>query len=349
MSGKSACVAISQQAADLQAQAAADNTTIGGVVNNFFNAAAGVVNGITGSNNKTSTTVNNIMNQTITSDEKTSIVSQCTNSLASSQINILSNSKCANCNGGIIYNIDGSIFAIDHTISQIPGGCVVSGNTQSNIGVTTQDCLINSTIAALAKNNSSTQAQALASALQNSSGIGSGSNTQTQNSCTNINNNVSSDQYLSSLSTCGNTLSNSQQNISTNCGTNTNNVQSNNFTAYQKCTQGAGTTSDVTTETKTAAETKSTTTQESSGLGLNQLLATAFSGVDTPIIILGVVIAIVIIAVMYFGVSFLLSPAGQKVSEQVAAAGIQSMNKSGGQFVQPIAGLGVNHLKIKLV
>jgi hypothetical protein len=151
------------------------------------------------------------------------------------------------------------------------------------------------------------------------------------------------------LSSCGNTLSNSQQNVSTNCGTNTNNIQNNNFTAFQKCTQGAGTTADNTTTGDTQVTTKSTTTQESSGLGLNQLLSTALSGLSAPFIILGIIVAIVIIAVLYFGVSFLMSPAGQKVSQQLATAGIQSMNKSGGAFIPPIAGLGVNHLKIKLV
>lgn len=289
MSGKDTCEKIQQGANDLKKSAIEADINPGKLAADFFsslNPLNTIKAVLTPKQNEVANTINNIMSNNISQTDVTNITNTCSNSMAMSQINSIANDRCPNCNGGVIYNADGTVFARDPKIEQID--CSATGNIQSNVANLSQDCAINSTISVLSKNTSDLSAQTLAKTLQESSGLFSGNNSAENNVCNQLDNNISSEQYLNSISTCSNTFSSSQKNILQNCGKMSNNVQKNNLASFQKCVIDAGATTEQTNELTTAVSAEIDDSQKSTGLSLDFGLGG----------IIGMIVVIIIILIM---------------------------------------------------
>jgi len=198
-----------------------------------------IVNAIKGGDNEVSSSVRNVLNESIRSDISTKIDQSCSNSSANMQSNIIDTTKCEYCNRF---------------------GCDINNVTQLNTNDVQQDCALTTAVTELMKQGSDTNAQTLAQAIQKSQGPLSGNNLMSGDTCNVVNKDISSSAYLEALARCANEATSNQSNILSNCGNATNVVQKNINKSIQDCMIGTvvdttiGQTSTTDLETKIEAE-----------------------------------------------------------------------------------------------
>lgn len=198
--------------------------------------------------NQTDDIITNIVNNNLSECEILKIENDCKNSVATSQINSISNVNCPACSDPKILEIN-------------PNICSVSDVTQTNVSEINQTCTIQSAIETLLQKTNSVESQALAEVLQEASGLLSGDNTYKSDNCTLINTDMSSAQYIENRSACANEISVNQENKLEVCGQVTGVLQQNQFNGLQSCLIQSEAVSESSRDSDTVAKSESTIDQ----------------------------------------------------------------------------------------
>lgn len=241
MNASEACQKISSRAEEIQAE---------------YDGIEGIIRAFQGpfnprnwsSENVSNDMLRNIVNTNLSSEERTKVLSDCANSALGAQMNIIDTTNCEYCQ---------------------KFGCNISNIKQLNKSELEMTCQMQSIIQILLTKKNSVDAQALAQTLQKAQGILSGTNISTSENCNIVNTDMSSDNYLESLSSCSNTLAIDQTNSITNCGSATNIVQENQYKAFQNCLVSQGTIVESKLESDTTATAESKKEQTAMGLALD--------------------------------------------------------------------------------
>lgn len=116
--------------------------------------------------------------------------------------------------------------------------CTIKGVRQSNVMKSQQVCGANAIIDKLKEKKGDFQSLAAIKAIQDAKGIAAGNSVSTD-TCNYTDVNMSSKDYLDTLSNCGNTASSVQSNVLKGCADIIDVIQSNDYDNYQKCIAGA--------------------------------------------------------------------------------------------------------------
>jgi hypothetical protein len=228
---KDACNRVSTRAKEIEAEA--------GGAEKVIQSALGFLSpkGLASGDNTVETTTTSIIKNDLSTCEITKIKNVCSNSVSSTQINILDTSNCPFCQ---------------------TNGCTIDGNKQTNVAEISQTCSITALLETLMKKKNSVDSQALAQVLQKAEGLLSGDNKVTTDNCTVLDNDMSSKSYFESISECSNKLQLDQQNKITGCGAIMNNIQGNNYKSMQECLIDSGVSkkTDMESDTKVKSEVK---------------------------------------------------------------------------------------------
>jgi hypothetical protein len=193
-----------------------NNLTPGGLIDSIGNAF--------GSHNKSQTFNTNINNTSISTTDITNIFNSCSNKSSLTQTNSITQSPECILNAGKICN--GNLNCIKNitTISDI---------TQENSKSINQNCILNNLIKTIASKNVSMENTAQILAAQKASGLMT-SNSNITSNCDEVNNNLTSHSFLSSITHCANETSSEQLNVLNTCG-NTNISQKNTSNLLNNC------------------------------------------------------------------------------------------------------------------
>ena len=217
-----------QTCSQLQADIARSNAPNTGF--NFNNLTpAGLVSSIGdafGSRNKTQSFNTNINNTSISTTDIKNIFNNCSNMSSSTQINNISSSpECLDSVGRLC---NGNFECIRNLTS-------VSGINQENNKTVNQDCIINSLIRTISSKNVSMENAAQLLLLQEAKGLMTSNDNLTSN-CNQVNNNITSNAFLSAIANCANKSASEQINTITACGNNiSGTIQRNQGNSIFKC------------------------------------------------------------------------------------------------------------------
>lgn len=197
--------------------------------------------------NSTNDMARNIINTSMSECEIQSISNSCSNSIGSSQINIIDQTACYICT---------------HVNPKL---CSIKGIVQRNNSELTSTCNMKAAIAILSSKKNSVDAQALAKVLQKADGIMSGDNTTRTENCNIIDSGMSSSSYIEQKSTCINSLDLSQSNILKGCYV-SEAIQENHSKKLAECMLNTELTKDTKIETTTNVENTFELDQEAEGI-----------------------------------------------------------------------------------
>lgn len=145
--------------------------------------------------NTTSDMARNIINTNISECEIQSISNSCSNTISSSQSNVIDQSACYICT-----HVNPSL-------------CSVTDVVQRNSSDLTSTCSMKAAISILTSKKNSVDAQALAKVLQKADGMMSGANSTRTENCNVIDTTMTSATYIEQKNTCINSLDLSQSNV----------------------------------------------------------------------------------------------------------------------------------------
>jgi len=185
-----------------------------------------------GSSNKATTNQKTICNNIINSTNIIDSVQRCNNIVNSTQTNVISQpAACAELQSKIITSLKDNPTALKEYLSSLS----IENVTQTNESNDLQQCILSAYMSAINEQQTSIDTAAIAMLLQKSSDLLS-SNEINQNQCQNLNNTLSSCNYLKSITCCSNQVTNAQSNELYNCiGATKNIVQKNLKNNYQFC------------------------------------------------------------------------------------------------------------------
>lgn len=232
---KEACMAISSEAENITARG---------------KAAGGLLGFLNPQNWKTENEIKeqakNILGIDMSTNSITNIKNTCGNIFSGVQTNTIDLSGCPICQ---------------------TQKCLIKGVRQSNVIKSQQECGANAVVDLLKEKKGDFQSLAAIKAIQDAKGIASGNNTSID-VCNYTDVNMSSKDYLDSLSSCGNTASSVQSNILKGCADIIDVIQSNDYNNYQKCIAGATFDNASKSEIDSILAGNSSTNQTSEGTNL---------------------------------------------------------------------------------
>lgn len=199
-----------------------NNLTPAGLVDSLGNAF--------GSRNRSQTFNTNINNTSISTTDITNIFNSCTNSTNTLQENNLSQTpECLEtigrvCNGNIPCMIEMS---------------TVRNVDQRNAQTVRLNCIINSLIKTISSKEVNMENAAQLSTLQNASGLMTSNSNLTSN-CNQVNNDISSSNFLNAVTTCANEFSTKQLNNINTCGNVSNVTQDSTNDFFGECYANQG-------------------------------------------------------------------------------------------------------------
>lgn len=281
--GGSTCAAIEdvrkRAGADGKVWDFANNMSIGGVVDKFT------------AKNKSDNAVVSILSNNFETISKTIIDNKCTNAVSVDQQNIWEgNPVCWTSMFEFCKVTDQSIPPMERVKAQ--NACLAEIGkfrnapvTQENLNESNQDCVINSTIQVLAKQEGSIDNAATLESLQKAKSFMSNNDSDNLN-CSEVSNNISSKQYLTQLLKCHNETAIKQTNIIRgDCNPNLKS-QINKNNTFQKCMITSG----VITSTDQSAAIKNVTALK------NDQTADAFGSSKDSLIVLIIAVVVGVIA-----------------------------------------------------
>jgi hypothetical protein len=249
-----------------------NNLTPGGLVSALGDAF--------GSRNQSQTFNTNINNTSISTTDITNIFNSCTNSTRTVQENNLSQTpECLDtigrvCNGNLPCIIEMS------TVRNID---------QRNAQTVRLNCIINSLIKTISSKDVSMENAAQLNTLQNASGLMTSNSNLTSN-CNQVNNNISSSNFLNAITTCANEFSLQQLNNINTCGNLSNVSQSSTNDFFSECYASQGIFREDTVGVRSFNRADISTSQRAD---------TSMSSMSSIIVIIVLVISGVIAFVMY--------------------------------------------------
>jgi len=264
MNAAEACKKISSRAEEIEAH---------------YNGIQGVIQAVQGpfnprnwssGDNKTDDMMRNIINTDLSTEERTKIVSECSNSAAGVQSNIIDTSNCPFCQ---------------------TNRCTISNVKQTNVQELQQTCNLQSMIQVLLTKTNSVDAQALAQTLQKAQGLMSGNNTASSQNCNVVNTDMSSERYLESLSSCSNNLKLDQTNKISFCGDINNVIQENQYKNFQNCLLENNAITQTTMEAQAKVKAESKKEQTTMGLDATASIISAVVSFCSLSIVLFVLVA----------------------------------------------------------
>lgn len=199
-----------------------NNLTPAGLIDSLGNAF--------GSRNRSQTFNTNINNTSISTTDITNIFNSCTNSTNTLQENNLSQTpECLEtigrvCNGNIPCMIEMS---------------TVRNVDQRNAQTVRLNCIINSLIKTISSKEVNMENAAQLSTLQNASGLMTSNSNLTSN-CNQVNNDISSSNFLNAVTTCANEFSTKQLNNINTCGNVSNVTQDSTNDFFGECYTNQG-------------------------------------------------------------------------------------------------------------
>lgn len=230
-SARDACNRISTEAENITARAngrAAIARTIGTVLN----PASALLDprSYRGGDNNTVEYMRTLINNNLSTCERTLIQNTCRQSNASTQSNIIDFSNCYWCRNN---------------------PCHIRGVRQTNTAELSNTCSIKVAIDMLVKKTGNIEAQALAEVLMEAEGVLSGNNNYQRENCNIINNDMSTVSYMESRSDCIQKNSVDQTNALLCPASVTDTIQSNHSSARNKCLMNTASTTNRSTGTIT--------------------------------------------------------------------------------------------------
>lgn len=263
-----ACREISSEADNIKAQWDGAKGVASTIASVFpWGAAANMVGNLT-AQNKVKDTVKNTLNIDMSSNDVIEVSNMCSNVAETSQKNI-------------IKGVNDCEFCMKN-----PTMCMVANVTQENRAENVQKCVSQAIIDQLRKKEASVSSEAAIKVLQEASGLLTKNDTDSS-SCNFVNQDLSSNDYLSSIQKCENQSKIIQTNEIDGCGAFMNIIQRNEAKNLQDCLAGAGVITKK--DDKIEADVTSTTEVEQSASGL------------TPAMIFGsLCISCIVISVIYF-------------------------------------------------
>lgn len=235
LNAQDACRSISTEAANIAARGKAAGGLLG-----FLNPQNW------GSSSEVSQQMKNILGVDMSSQSLTDIKNMCSNTFIGSQSNIIDVSNCPAC----------------QTMK-----CTVSGNRQTNTIKNMQTCGANSVIDKLKEKKGDLQALAAMKAIQDAQGLLAGNKANTD-MCNFTSVDMSSQDYINALSSCGNVGSSTQENILRGCADFIDNIQSNDYDNYQRCVAESTFTDEAKTNIDAILSGETSTTQNTTGLDI---------------------------------------------------------------------------------
>jgi hypothetical protein len=274
MSGKSACQEIQENKDTLQAEIEKDKNGFGNFLNNLGNNMTAWMNPNSyQAENEAQSTVLKILRTSINSERATQITQSCIQGAANSQSNVIDNIQCPICNGGAIYNKDGTFSGAFLPAANIEimkknkDPCIIENIKQSNKSDVEQKCKLSSMLTDVMKSQQDAQAQAVVQVLQQATGLLS-SNKSNNFSCDDIKTEITQKDYFDGISSCANSFTNNQENILQYCGKANNIIQENIIDSIQDCVIDNTVKKEMTGEQTVKTETDIKTDQEAEGLNL---------------------------------------------------------------------------------
>lgn len=182
----------------------------------------------------------NLQNQ-ISKERQVQIEEQCSKGTTYAMGNIISDFSCSMCNGGHIYDLDGTYRGkiSDEELNILTNGkgknvCERTDITQINTLRTKNECIINAMITDLMKVQDDIQAQAAAQLMQELPEVNN-EEYDVDYKCQEINQNISQKEYLDIISKCAQGSTSIQLNILKHCGNASNVVQKNISNQVKEC------------------------------------------------------------------------------------------------------------------
>lgn len=194
-----------------------NNITPGGMIDALGNAF--------GSHNQTQTFNTNINNTSISTTDIKNIVNSCSNSSSAIQQNSI------NMSPGCMESVG---IACNHVPSCMKEMLSISDVSQENNNTVDQNCIINNLIKTISSKEVSMENAAQLLTLQEAKGLMTHNENLTSN-CNQVNTNISSNSFLSSINHCVNKSATEQLNLINSCG-NISGVSQNNIgNSIYKC------------------------------------------------------------------------------------------------------------------
>lgn len=232
--------------------------------NNPFNIFTNLVKAF-GSNNELNQKMRNIINNVQKSITTTDTQQKCDNLVSSIQQNIIQNSpECIEKNNETL-KIILPLLPESERLDFAKNFNKISDITQENISTIRQQCVLNSIMESIKKQDVSIESIALAEFMQQASGM-LANNKSSQDLCTIVNSEQTTCDYLKTRLCCSNIANLSQTNI-LDCAFNANNIQQlNNLEILQVCNLTGATTVDTNLISKSSAKTKVSGSQKAVGI-----------------------------------------------------------------------------------
>ena len=258
MSG--ACTQIAQIAADADVQKAGiqalkESVPFMGPINNLI--------GQIGGKNESSQQINSFTATDMKMINDSIISNNCKNVTDLSNVNEINQSPACYETIGVICRNPLTGVADMSCVREMMAAMTIKKINQTNKVKATSDCIINSTIQALSKQESTVENVAKLQVLQNASGFGASNKTQ-QAGCSEIKTNISDEKYLKAMSECINDVKSKQLNILNVCGA-TDVSQTNDIDLMNKCLIGAGIISESSQGSSTKVDTSIASEQTATG------------------------------------------------------------------------------------
>ena len=172
----------------------------------------------------------------LTANDVTNIINECNNSISDEQINkIISGPECMK-----EYTEMCKILSTeDNKMKCIKDMPKIQNISQSNVSTIKSNCVVNQIIDKMSKQNATVENIAKLLAMQEASGLGQKGNNITNN-CNEVNQNISSSNFLDAVSKCVNKVNAKQKNIIKTCGGASNIAQSNVSDMMNDCLVASG-------------------------------------------------------------------------------------------------------------
>jgi len=221
--GSETCKQLNQTIENIKTHESASNIidSIGNAISNVVVPFAGIANNIIDAvkpKNETESWMVNHLKNNISNSDITNIQSICNNIITSKQSNIIKTGgpECMNAIANVcnIYSSDQyKSECVDNMREQLR----VENVNMTNTATAKNTCVANQIINKLMKSSSSIDNLSIIKALQDAQGLGS-KNTNSSINCTDISNNISSEQFLDNYSCCLNKIQIDQENLIEGCG-----------------------------------------------------------------------------------------------------------------------------------
>jgi len=227
-----------------------------------------------GGQNESSQQINSFTNTDMKMIQDSIISNNCSNVTELSNVNEINQNPDCYRNIALICQNPITGVVDFNCVKEMSAAMTIKKINQTNKVKATSDCVINSTILALTKQESSIENIAKMQALQNASGSGATNKTQ-QAGCSEINTNISDEKYLKAMSECINDVKSKQLNILNVCGA-TDVRQANDIDLMNKCLIGAGIISESSQGSSTKIDTS--VASEQTAIGISPMASLASLG-----------------------------------------------------------------------